>query len=113
MTRGMKPEALHPAEEVHLHAGLVAVARRQDDAVLARVDLQDRTDGRVHLGVHQHHRLAVPEGLEDDVSAELDRARHVDDDVDLGRAADQERVLGDGRQALANRVVELRPAFRP
>ena len=67
-------EALDPADEVHLHAGLVAVAGRQDDAVLLGVDLQDRADRRVDLGVHQHDVLAVLERLEHDVGAELDRA---------------------------------------
>ena len=94
-------EPLDPAEEVHLQPGLVAIARRQDDAVLAGVDLQDRADGGVDLGVHQHHVLAVAEGLEDDVGAELDRAGDVDDDVDLARS---------GRSGTDRRP---RPAARP
>ena len=65
-------EALHPAKQIHLHARLVTIARRQNHAVLARVHLQNRADGRIDLGVHQHDGLAVPERLEDDMSAELD-----------------------------------------
>ena len=101
-----EPEALHPAEEVHLHAGLVAFAGGEDLAVLARVEAEDRTEGRVHLGVHEDDRLLVGERLEDDLGAELHRARHVDDDVHLGRAADGEGILGDDGRALADGLVE-------
>ena len=61
----LEPEALHPAVEVHLHARLVAVAGRQDDAVLLARNLQDRPDRCVDLGVHQHDVLAVRERLQD------------------------------------------------
>ena len=46
------------------------------------VDLKDRPDRRVDLGIHQHDVFAVLEGLEHDMSTELDRAGHIDDHVD-------------------------------
>src|SRR5438128_647184 len=67
-------QPLHPADQVHLHAGLVAVAGGEDLTVPLRVQPQDGPDGGVHLGVHQHHGLLVLEGLEDDARAELDGA---------------------------------------
>src|SRR5256885_2150517 len=100
-------QTLYPAVKVHLQARFVALASRQDDLVLARIHLENRTDRGVDLGIHQHDGLAVLEGLENYVSAELDRARDVDDDVDLAGAAHHEGVFGHGRLALANRLIEL------
>ena len=77
ITRGVKPEPFDPAIEIHLHAGLVAIAGRKNDAVLLGVDLQDRSDRRVDFGIHQHDVFAVLEGFEHDMGAELDRAGHV------------------------------------
>ena len=73
--------------------------------MLARVDLEDRADRGVDLGVHQDDVLAVRERLEDDLGAELHRAGDVDEHVDLRRAGEQHRVLGHHRAALANRRV--------
>ena len=73
--------------------------------MLLRVRSQDGPDGRVDLGVHQHHVLLVLERLEDDVRAELDRAGDVDDHVDLRGAAQQHWVFGHDRLTLADRLV--------
>ena len=102
-----EPEALDPAIQIHLHAGLVAFARRQDDAVLFGVDLQNRADRRVDLGVHQHDVLAVLESLEDDARPEFDRAGHVHQHVDLLGARQQEGVFGDDRLAGADGILHL------
>ena len=72
---------------------------------LSRVDLQDRADRGVDLGVHQHDVLAVLERLEDDVRAELDRAGDVDEHVDLlgaARAATGPRSRPAGPRAIAS-----------
>ena len=112
-TRGIRPEPGDPAHEVHLQAGLVAVAGRQRHAGPLGVGLQDRADRRVDLGVHHHDVLAVGERLDEHVGAELDRAGHVDDDVDLRRPADQHRVLGDRRPAGGERRRRGRSGCRP
>ena len=70
------------------------------------VDVQDRPNRRLELGVHQHDVLAVCERLERDVSSELDRARDLADDVDVLAAAEQERIVGHGRAAGRRGVVE-------
>jgi hypothetical protein len=101
-------EALDPADQVHLHARLVSVASGEDLAVLPPVDAQDGPDGRVYFGVHQDDGLPVGERLDDDARAELDRAGHVDDDVDLGRAAYEVRIFRDGGDASLDRLVEGR-----
>ena len=75
-------EPLDPAVEIHLDARLIAVAGGKNDAVLLGIDLQDRPDGRVDFGIHQHDVLAVLEGLEHDMRTELDRSGHVTDHVD-------------------------------
>ncbi len=100
-------QTLHPAVKVHLQAGFVALASRKDRIVLARIYLENRADRRIDLGVHQHHRFAVFESLENHVGAELDRACDVDDNVDLARTAHHEGVLGDDRLALANCLIKL------
>jgi len=73
-----------------------------------RVRLENRPQGRVELRVHQDHVLAVLERLEDRVRAELDRAGHVDDDVDVRRSADQHRVGGHDRPAALDGVIDGR-----
>ena len=57
-------------------------------------DLQDRTDRRVDLGIHQHDVLAVLESFESDMRAEFDGAGRIDDDIHVLRAAQQQRILG-------------------
>ena len=64
--------------------------------MLVGVGLEDRADRRVELRVHQHDRFAVFERLERNLRAELDRAGHVDQDVDLLRLA-EECVVCDNR----------------
>jgi len=71
-----------------------------------RVDLEDRADRRVELGVHEHDRLAVLERVERDARAELDRAGQLDEDVDVLGAREQERVVGCDGRPLAQRVLE-------
>ena len=57
--------------------------------------------------------LAVAEGLQRDLGAELDRSGDVDQRVDLLRADSSERVVGDHGPSGANRVLEGRPARSP
>ena len=65
----------------------------------ARIDLKDRPDRGVELGVHQHDVLAVLEGFQRHVGAEFDRAGRVDDHVDVARSGQQQRILGRRRTA--------------
>ena len=109
----LEAEALHPAVEVELDARLVAVAGRHDHAVPVGVDVEDRADRRLELGVHQHDVLAVRERLERDLRAELDRAGHLADHVDVLAPAEEERIVGHGRAAGARRRPRTRPASRP
>ena len=75
--------------------------------MLVGVGLEDRADRRVELRVHQHDRFAVLERLERNLRAELDRAGHVDQDVDLLRLAEEECVVCDNRPPGADGVLEL------
>ena len=72
------------------------------------IGLQDRADGGVDLGVHQHDVLAVPERLEGHTRAELDRAGHIDQHVDIAgeRASSMASSVATGLP-LADRDVEL------
>src|SRR5258708_14293047 len=100
-------QTLHPSDQVHLQARFIAFASGKDDFVLARIHLENRADRGIDLGIHQYDRFAVFESLENYVSTELDRARDIDDHIDLARAAHHEGVLGHGGLALANGLVEL------
>ena len=107
MTRGVKPRPFDPAVEIHLDAGLVTIAGRKNNAVFLCVYLQDRPDRCVDLGIHQHDILAMLEGLQNRMRAELDGTSDVDHDVDQFRARQQERVFGRYRFIGADRIVEL------
>src|SRR6266851_147458 len=100
-------QTLHPSDQVHLQARFIAFASGKDDFVLARIHLENRADRGIDLGIHQYDRFAVFESLENYVGTELDRARDIDDHIDLARAAHHEGVLGHGGLALANGLVEL------
>ncbi len=102
----LEPEPLDPPIEVQLHTRLVAVARREDDAVPVGVDVEDRADRGLELGVHEHDVLAVRERLERDLGSELDRAGHLADDVDVLAAAEQEGIVRHDRAAGRRSVVE-------
>ena len=80
--------------------------------MLAGVDLEDRADRRVDLGIHRDHVLAVLERVERNAGAEVDRSGHVDEHVDLLRAAEEERIVRDDRTSGSDGVFELRPASR-
>ncbi len=71
------------------------------------VDVQDRADRRLELGVHQHDVLAIGERLEHHLRAELDRAGDLAHDVDVLAPAEQERIVGVGRTAASGDLIEL------
>ena len=71
------------------------------------VNLKDRADGGVNLGVHEHDILAVRERLEKHLGAEFHGTRRIDDHIDVLRASQEERVLRDNGLARSNRVLEL------
>ncbi len=93
--------------QVDLDARLIAVAGGQHHAVPLRVDLQDRADRGVELGVHQDQVLAVAERFERHVRPELHRAGDVDEHVDVLRPAQQHRIGGGHRLPRANGLVDL------
>ena len=68
--------------------------------------MEDRPDRRVELRVHRDEVLSVGERLESDPRAELDRARHIHDRVDVLRVAEKQGVLGHRRAAGAHGVLE-------
>ena len=89
-------------------ARLVAIARRQDDAVALCVDLEDRPDRRVDLGIHQHDVLPVFERLEDHGRRIFDVPRDLANDIHLLAAAEEEWVVGIHGPAGSDRVLEGR-----
>ena len=90
-----------------MHSGFVAVAGRHNGTGLAGLHLQDGANGGIDFGVHENHWLAVFDRLQDPLRAELDRASHVDHDIDLAGAADRDRrkvsKLKRARDRIANR----------
>ena len=73
-----------------------------------RIDLEDRADRRVDLGVHEDDVLAVTERLEDDGRRVLDVAGDLADDIDLLAAAQEVRIVGERGLARPHRVLEAR-----
>src|SRR5205814_6210487 len=55
----------------------------ENGAVFRGVGLENRADGGVDLGVHEHHVFVMLKSFEHKLSAELDRAGGVNDDIDL------------------------------
>ena len=116
---GRTPEALDEAVEVADHPGLVAVHVGEDDAGLVGLVLEERPERAVELGVHQQHVLAVLDRGEHRGDGVLDRARHVEQHVDVralatsiassvtaGRPASRARA----RRALSTRAGSSKPA---
>ena len=79
---GDETHCLHLAIEVHLHAGLVAIDHGEDHTGLACLLVQDGPHRGIDLGVHEHHVLAVGDGLEGDGGTELHLPGDVDETVD-------------------------------
>ena len=107
ITRGIKPEPLDPAIQIHLDARLIAVAGGKNDSILLGIDLKDRPDRRIDFGVHQHDVFAVLKRLKHDMRTELDRSGHLADHVDKPRARQEERIFRGHWLVRADRVVEL------
>ena len=59
----LHPNTLNVAPEVDLNTRLIAIAARQNHAGFVRIDLQNRSDSRIQLGIHHHNRLAVRESI--------------------------------------------------
>ena len=103
--RGEADGADEPVE-VHLHAGLITVARREHHTGAVSVGLENRADGAVELRIHEHHVLAMRDRFEGDLRAVRHVAGHLDDGVEPVGATQQHRVLGDGRLPATDRIVE-------
>ena len=71
------------------------------------VHVEERPDRCVELGVHEDHVLAVAEGLQHHVGAELDRSGDIHEGVDLLRAAEEKSVVRDDWPSRANGVLQL------
>ncbi len=100
-------QTFDPAIKVDLQAGLIAIASRKDYAMFFRIDLQNRPDGGIDLGVEQNDVLAVLERFESDARAELDRAGHVHQHIDFLGAGQQEGVFGDHGLAFTDGEIDL------
>jgi hypothetical protein len=100
-------DAVDEPVQVHRHARLVAVGVRVHDAVAVGVDLEDRPDGRVHLGVHQHDVLAVRNRVERHARAVFDVTRGLDDRLDATGTAGDLRVVRHRIGSRFDRGVEL------
>ena len=100
-------EALDPAEQIDLDARLVAVARRQDDAVLRR-----RTTCRMGPIVASISAFSSTTSLpcanasSSTRAPELDRAGRLDQHVDMLGPRQEHRVLGGDDASGSDRVVE-------
>ena len=99
-------DALHEANEIHLHARLVTVASGVDDPGRSGLLREGPADGSVDLGVHQHDVLAAGDCGLADPAAVLDGPGGVDDDVDVLGGAHGGEVVGDDRSAALERCVE-------
>jgi hypothetical protein len=99
-------EAPHVTEQVPLHTGLIAVARRVHQSRLVGVRLEQRSERPVELGVHHHDVLAVVDGVRDDACGEVDRARDLEHHVDAFGAAQHRGVVGHRRRAARDRLLE-------
>ena len=102
-----KAQTLDPAIKIHLQARLIAVASREDHAMFFGIDLQDRSDGGIDLGVQQNDVLAVLERFEGDARAKLDRAGDIDEHIDFLGTRQQEGVFGDYGLAFADGEIDL------
>ena len=80
------------AEHVHGHARLVAVGVGDHHARAVGEDLEDRADGGVQLGIHEHDMLAVGDRLGGGAGAVLHLTGALDDRLDPRRAAQQQRI---------------------
>ena len=63
------------------------------------VSLENRADGGIQFGIHEHDMFAMTERLQHQVSAVFDRARDIHENVDARRACEQHRVIGRNRPA--------------
>ena len=89
---GPQADPFHEPVEVHHHAGLVAVDIGVDDAGAIGLDLQDRAECPVELGIHQHDVLAGCDAGEDRRQRILDGARRLEEDVDALRLGNEHRI---------------------
>jgi hypothetical protein len=89
-------------DELHRRAGLVARAKRVDDARLLGLRRQVRTDGDVGLDVHHHDVLACRDRRERDVRTDVRIARRIDDHIDILGGADVVVRLAHGEAAAAD-----------
>ena len=88
----LHPNTLDVAPEVDLNTRLVAITARQNHAGIVRIDLQNRSDRRIQLGIHHHNRLAVRESIQEHTRRKLNRARDFDQNIDVFRSAEHMRI---------------------
>ncbi len=98
----LQANRLAVAHERHGHTRFIAVGVRQDDAGFVSLSLENRPDERIQLGVDQHDRLAMLEGIERHARAEFHRAGDFDDDVNRIAAGEHSGIFGDDRHIARN-----------
>ena len=96
-----------PAIEIDLQAGFIAVASREDHAMFFRIDLQNRPNRGIDLGVQQDYVLAVLERFESHARAKLHRAGHVHQHIDFLGAGQQKDVFSDHSLAFSDGEIDL------
>ena len=105
------PDGLDKAQQVHHHAGLIAVRVGKDDPGAIRINLEKRSHSGIEFGVHEYYVLAVLDGLQCHLCAEFDLTGCLDDGVDAFRLAKQKRVICDAEFTRCNRVFKLGHRF--
>ena len=91
----LEPRGAAPVDHLADQRRLVAVGERVDDAGLPRAPREQRARERVGFDVDHHDVLAVRAAGEHVTDARRRMAGRVDDDLDLRRGNERERVVGD------------------
>ena len=103
----LDPDAFDEAVQVHHHAGLIAVGAGVDHAGFVGVELEQRAQGAVEFGIHQHQMFAVAHGLQRHARGVFDGAGHFDDGIEPLGLAQGDRVLSDCGAPHGNGLFEM------
>ena len=106
-------DAANEADQVHLDARLITVAASEDHAGRLGAEAEQRSDGSVDLGVHQHQVLAVLDRGQRQVAAVLDRSGGIHDRIDRAGRHDRREVVADDRDTGSDRRLGLGHCAHP
>ena len=71
------------------------------------VKLQDWTERRIEFCVHQHHMLAMTDGIGGNPGAKLNGAGRLDNHINVGSLTQKGGIFHNGRLTLADTVFQL------